>query len=1129
MTDLCRPDRRIALWAAILLATVSIVSAQRSPALDFADWQAHRFPVTHPITTIKAEDLARAKDNIARYAWAKSYVESQRAAAEAIVPLLTPEYLTTLVERTTPGCTGPCPACRAKGLPWHPSGQWSWSVGSPNQLTCQVCKTVFPNSEFPESVVLQSTWDAEQKFGFYGGDTFKCFGYTTRPSFTGIIRSRKVSYVTGQLRTLARAYALTGDAKFARATKTILLRFAEVLPKYLVRAGYCYGEYADCDPHVAAERIGSLPTDELAYPPNKPDRKLWAGYWAASRIGTSGMDGSWVSTVTQAYDLTCTATEGGAPVYSPQERERLERDVLLEGAYLAVCDSAINNKSVGNRAGAAMVGMCVGYPPLVHFGLDGFRKTVDDWFLPDGGTSESPAYAMMTMGGIDDFGLLFRDVSGPPGYTPPAGETRLDHFNACRDTRYGDCWQSLIWTLQGNLRWAPQADSYRTSSLGASYAELIAAEYPTAQHLALLKELAGKELASGSPDQAIFYREPGLDTRTGEPFVLPDIVFPFLSQSYLRTGSTGRDSMVLLNASDYGGHHHLDSLDLYYWKDGRELLSDLGYLWDHPDSSQTRKTLSHNTVLLDGGNQRGGGRGGSFHLFATSPRVKAMEASSTAYEAATVYRRTCVQVDHGAAGPYLVDIFRAQGGSQRQYVFHGPNTDMQIAGLQLAPFAPVARPVPFAIRLQLPQVSEVLVDGAEVRQLLPDGQEGPNLASAPGTGAPGSHPAGWGYYNGDGKGDWGLVAGGRDGGNCVRVRALSPQESGATKGRMNVALLIGESDGYKGARALPGLAGGKYVVRFWLRGNAPAVNVGCTTWPNDPASPADRHSTAIRQVAATDTWTRCEATFAITDGGLQLENAREAAGGEPWRATWTLDGGYTFVALAPGSPRETVLVGDGWGQRDHRNTDVGAKLPYLVRSTRGPGVDQFVTVFAGCSGAPLVQAVRTLPLPEGAPADAVAVEVQTTLGTDVVVSMLNPQPLTLATALGPVTTDGRLAAVLGEGNRPTAACLVGGSKLALAEATLSCPTALYSGKVLEHASGRGESHYVLEGKLESAAGLVGQTLLVQDGAHQRAYPIRAVEAAGEQTKLYTKRDGVGVEARPGTTWEFLPVASWERK
>ena len=514
-----------------------------------------------------------------------------------------------MIERTTPGCVGPCPACRARGLPWHPNGQWRWSSSRPDQITCSVCKTVFPNDQFPESIVVECTWGRGQKFTFIGGETFKCFGYRqARPSISGIIRARKVGHMAGMADTLALAYALTQDSRYARGVKAILLRFAEVFPEYLVRAGYGYGEYAGMDPHVAARRINSLPQDELVYPPNKPDRKIYTGYWSASRIGTSGMDGGFVVRVTLAYDLTCTAKTDQTPVYTAAERERIERDLLLESVYLAVCDPAINNKSVSNRAGAAIVGMCVGHPGLVHFGLDGFRRCVQEWFLPDGGTSESPAYALMTMNGIRAFPLAFRDYSDPPGYVDGDGG-RIERFNACRDTRYGDCWQGLIWTLQGDLRFPPSADSYRTTSISASFAELIAVAYPTDEHLALLKERAGQDLAGGSERDAIFLRQPDLHERDVPPPRLPEVVFPFLAQGYVRTGPNGRRSLAMLNASDSGGHHHLDSLSLYYWKDGHELLSDLGYLWDHPDKYQTYRTLAHNLVLIDGRDQQRKDRG----------------------------------------------------------------------------------------------------------------------------------------------------------------------------------------------------------------------------------------------------------------------------------------------------------------------------------------------------------------------------------------------------------------------------------------------------------------------------------------------------------------------------------------
>jgi hypothetical protein len=684
------------------------------------------------------------------------------------------------------------------------------------------------------------------------------------------------------------------------------------------------------------------------YPPNVPDRKVYAGYWAASRIGTSGMDGGWVVRIAVAYDLTCTAEENDAPVYSDEEKRRIEHDLLLESTYLAACDPAVNNKSVGNRAGAAVVGMCVGHPGLVRFGLEGFLKTVDGWFLPDGGTSESPAYAMMTMSGIRPFALAFRDYSDPPGYVAPDG-TRLDGFNACRDTRYGDCWQGLVWTLQGNLRFPPSADSYRTTTISASFAELIAVAYPSDRHVALLKEVAGEDLAGGSPREAVFYREPGLQRRETPPLDMPDVVFPFLAQGYLRTGPTGREGLLMLNAADYGGHHHLDSLNLYFWKDGRELLSDLGYLWDHPDKHQTYRTFAHNLVMIDGRDQERSGRGGSFHIFSATPHLKVMEASSQAYGPGSLYRRTCGLVDHGRAGSYVVDVFRAGGGATRDYVFHGPGNRYETEGLALAA----------------------------------------------------------------------------------------------------------------------------------------------------DASP---------------------------DGSLPLENLQTAPGESPWSIRWELQDDYELRALSPGQPGEIVVVGDGWGQRDHRNTDRGATLPYVVRRRVGAGgVDAFVTVFEGStSGQRLAKGVRLVPLREADHPNAVAVEIETAEGTDVVVSMLEPKPITVPFSGGSADTDGRFAAIVSRGGKPWRACLVGGSRLKAAGVTLDQPVGTLRGKIVNAHSANGNSYFVVEGDLPHASELAGQTFFAVDDGFRRAYPLVAVEEVEGRLRVYTKRDGRGFEARPAQRWE-LPL------
>src|SRR5690606_19310623 len=121
------------------------------------------------------------------------------------------------------------------------------------------------------------------------------------------------------------------------------------------------------------------------------------------------------------------------------------------------------------------------------------------------------------------------------------------------------------------------------------------------------------------------------------------------------------------------------------WQDGHELLTDLGYLWDHPDKSQTARTFAHNLVMIDGRDQQTTGRGGSYDVFATTSRVKVMRASSNAYGPKSLYQRTSALVDHGPAGSYVLDIFEAGGGATRDYVFHGPGNEYRVEDLALAP------------------------------------------------------------------------------------------------------------------------------------------------------------------------------------------------------------------------------------------------------------------------------------------------------------------------------------------------------------------------------------------------------------------------------------------------------------
>lgn len=846
------------IWMLLLMAASGGALAQRTPAdeplLDWSAWKRYRTTVVHPAGTIKPADIERARENMRRYEWARQYALGLQRSADTWLSQLTPEWIATMIPVETPGDSlfTPCPACRDLKKPAHPHGQYKWDAAKPNEMTCEVCGTVYPNDKYPESMVF--TTKSGQKLSFYGGPAFELFGFPTRPSFTANIRARKVAVAAKACRELAEAYALTGKTEYGQGARKLLLCFAKVYPNWLVHVGY--GEYADIDPHVAALNILNLPENEITPTPNGPDKKLHSGYWQGGRATGTGMEAGFVRQMLEAYSFVCQKSKRGARILTDEERLKIEKDLLLESTVLLVADKAVNNKSVGNATAVALAGMVLGYPEMVRFGLAVFLKTVDGWFLADGGTSESYSYATMTLGGIEALGQAFRGYSDPPGYKDAEGK-RIDNFDLYHDAAYARVWQAMFNGLQGDLNYPPLADGHRTSALGDHFTEIMADNYPeNEQYVALLKELAGPKLTGGDVHTAIYSRPPGLEEKVTPPLSLPDIVFPVLQFGYLRSGGTGRDSCLVLSASDWGNHHHYDSLGLYYWQGGKELLSDLGYLWDHPMGKMTRRTFGHNTVMVDGGEQLDKGRGGKFTVFAPDGAVKVMEAESQAYPQATLYRRTVAQVEYEPGRQYVVDIFRVQGGHKHQYVFHGPSHQYELATPELE-----------------------------------------------------------------------------------------------TAGKVE---------------------------------------------------------------------------------GLDLEQVRASSAGEKWQVTWKLDK-TNFRALWQNEQGERSLVGDGWGQRDYRNSDVGALLPYFVRErANGAAPSVYVTVFEGAAeGTEVVRGMRRLAVPEALAGNIVAVAVDTLGGTDYFVSSLQPVEVKLDTPQGALVVNGHFGAVSVRDGKVSAASLAEGTVLSL--------------------------------------------------------------------------------------------------
>jgi hypothetical protein len=130
-----------------------------------------------------------------------------------------------------------------------------------------------------------------------------------------------------------------------------------------------------------------------------------------------------------------------------------------------------------------------------------------------------------------------------------------------------------------------------------------------------------------------------------------------------------------------GGHGHRDRLTIEMFAFGRPVLTENGYPSPMGSINITPKrffwggnTLSHYGVVIDRRWQHSLNRGDLNALLGT-PLVQWIEADAaqSVYPGlASLYRRTALLIENPGALPYLLDVFRVEGGKEHVWSYHGP-------------------------------------------------------------------------------------------------------------------------------------------------------------------------------------------------------------------------------------------------------------------------------------------------------------------------------------------------------------------------------------------------------------------------------------------------------------------------
>ncbi|MFC1483429.1 alginate lyase family protein [Candidatus Neomarinimicrobiota bacterium] len=156
----------------------------------------------------------------------------------------------------------------------------------------------------------------------------------------------------------------------------------------------------------------------------------------------------------------------------------------------------------------------------------------------------------------------------------------------------------------------------------------------------------------------------------------------------LRHGEGDDQTMVLMKYGVHGlGHGHFDKLHFIFYNQGREVIPDYGFCrWINiepkyggrylpENDSYAKQTIAHNTVVVDGVTQNRGNRKaadkvhGMHHFFDTSRTdVQVMSAKANDHVEGVKMQRTLFMISNPQVEyPVLVDVFRLASDKKHRY------------------------------------------------------------------------------------------------------------------------------------------------------------------------------------------------------------------------------------------------------------------------------------------------------------------------------------------------------------------------------------------------------------------------------------------------------------------------------
>jgi len=607
-----------------------------------------------------------------------------------------PGYLETMLPEKTPlgetWFSTLCPKCgKPGGIGWAGHRERG-------HLECAICKTAFPNEEFPET----ATYTVQGRtYRYHRGEADRCWHFSAHTRYKRVRWTMKANRPHEYL---AIAYLLTGEKQYARAAADVMGRYALVYSNWFQHRN---------GPSILAKVRD--PGEWVPTPVSPEDmREKGPGYTSKTRWI---FDSIFLTTVASAYGMVRSSgvlTDAEHRAVRNLARETLEWNLLphlyhKSGSFGNVHGWMYDTMIMAGRAfGMELTcrdllfdSFTLSGVDLIHEAYDGPKGLIyacENLCDREGAYAESGgAYYQQIVRAIVDSLVRVKGYADPPGYTPSpkvaayyrgprtlAPERDMDLtrlFGYYRMITSGGEFPAINDSNVG-LKPDPRVFFYAYLGTGDRGSQaLFKALTPDGpphysgyglHYLPTLKDVSAESVwrSAAQSEPALF---DGVKSNTGI--------------AVLR--GAGNTDLYLNWDAKNSSHVQYEQLGLVLYAATHEVLLDFGYRGSGAGLRELwiNRTIAHNTVTVDESVQHTPQRG-DLERWANFGRVRIVQAfDNQAFSGVARYRRTVTLIDTAADGACALDLFEVDGGTthDQSWLANGTLIDVKGAALTSRP------------------------------------------------------------------------------------------------------------------------------------------------------------------------------------------------------------------------------------------------------------------------------------------------------------------------------------------------------------------------------------------------------------------------------------------------------------